>query len=300
MQENIRLLMEETGCEVGEAELALELAENDLEKAIKTIGSLLRHIYAVKGKMVFRDKNLYGLLIVVINTKTQAVLRMSAVVSYNPSVYEMPETADWYTFEKQVFSNRLDTASIPEFTQEIEQRLREYIVVNSSLLSSTDLEQLKKIFTDFFGGCGADITISLEELNLSQFRHLSEPGELPSQRAVGPSHEAGKVWLKAGVMADDSGKPASELVEGEVILSLITDDRDIAFYLGHLIGGRHGAEAVPLPAMVNKVTAHGDETEIQLYYAPGVSGVAMVSPGLKVKVIEMKTKPWWKKIMPWQ
>ena len=80
MQENIRLLMEETGCEVGEAELALELAENDLEKAIKTIGSLLRHIYAVKGKMIFREKNLYGLLLAVINTKTQGILRMSAVV----------------------------------------------------------------------------------------------------------------------------------------------------------------------------------------------------------------------------
>ena len=300
MQENIRLLMEETGCEVGEAELALELADNDLEKAIKTIGSLLRHIYAVKGKMVFREKNLYGLLIVVINTKTQGLLRMSAVVSYNPSVYETPETADWYTFEKQVFSSRLDTASIPDFTQEIEQQLREYLAANNSLLSSTDPEQLRKIFVDFFNGRGADITLSLEELNLSQFRHLSEPGELPNERSAGPAHQAGKVWLKAGVMADDNGKPVSELLEGEIILSLITDDRDIAFYLGHLIGGRHGDEAVPLPAMVHKVTAHGDETEIQLYYAPGVLGVATVSQGLNVKVIEMKTKPWWKKIMPWQ
>jgi hypothetical protein len=159
---------------------------------------------------------------------------------------------------------------------------------------------LRRLFGDFFSACGADISLAIEELNLSQFRHLSEIDQPASERIAGPAPEAGKVWLKAGVMADDCGKPASELVEGEVILSVITDSRDIAFYLGHLIGGRHGEEAVPMPAMVHKVIAHDDETEIQLYYAPGVLGVAMVSPGLKVKVIEMKTKPWWKKIMPWQ
>lgn len=299
MQENIRLLMEETGCEVGEAELAMELAGQDLEKAIKTIGSLLRHIFAIKARLFFREKNLYGLLLVVINTKTQEILRMSAVVSYNPSIYETPDTADWYSFEKQIFSCRLDSASIPDFTQEIEQQLRSFLSDNTAQLTIADPERLHQIMEGYFEPLGVRVTLALEELNLSQFRHLSDNNHLPDERVVEPVHEAGRVWLKAGLMADDTGKAAGDLAEGDVVLTQITDDRDIAFYLSHLIGGRHGDQSLPLQTAIHKVTPHSDEVEVQLYYAPGVFGVATVSAGLRVRVIEMKDKPWWKKIMPW-
>ena len=42
VQDKIHLLMEETGCDPGEAELALASAGYDLEKAVRTIARLLR------------------------------------------------------------------------------------------------------------------------------------------------------------------------------------------------------------------------------------------------------------------
>ena len=50
MQDKIALLMEETGCDRGEAELALELCGFELEAAVKAIPRLLKNILVLKGR----------------------------------------------------------------------------------------------------------------------------------------------------------------------------------------------------------------------------------------------------------
>ena len=50
MKDKIELLMEETGCDRGEAELALEMCGFDLEEAVRQIPRLLNDICALKGK----------------------------------------------------------------------------------------------------------------------------------------------------------------------------------------------------------------------------------------------------------
>jgi hypothetical protein len=84
--DKIRLLMEEASCDRAEAELAMSLAGFDLEKAIRTIGTLLRHIVVVKGKFVDATQNLYGLLILIADTRRDQFIRVRAVVSYNPAL----------------------------------------------------------------------------------------------------------------------------------------------------------------------------------------------------------------------
>src|ERR1041384_2732283 len=107
IQDKIHLLMEETGCDQGEAELAMTSAGYDLEKAIRTIGVLLRNIVVVKGKFLLPGKNLYGLIILIADTKRQSLFRIRAVVSYNPALYETPLETDWYDFEKGLYAFRL-------------------------------------------------------------------------------------------------------------------------------------------------------------------------------------------------
>lgn len=298
MQEKVRLLMEETNCEQGEAELALELAENDLEKAIRTIESLLRHIHALKGKFYFPTKNLYGLLLIIVNAKTQQVLRLSTVVSYNPALYENAMEMDWYALEKLIFSYRLDEGSLPDFTQQVEQKLQSYLIAQKDTLIQCQPETITRLLGDFFHPDTVEIDLKGEELNLAQFRQLPA-SETPAVKVAAQDKEAGTVWLEVSVIEDKNGTEVQRLEEGDVVLTQITDTRDIAHYLAHLIGGRKEETLVPLPAIVKKVAASDGGLEIQLQYAPAIAGVARVAQDTSVKVLETRTQPWWKKIIPW-
>lgn len=291
--------MEETGCEQGEAELALELANNDLEKAIKTIGSLLRHIFAIKGKLNFPDKSLYGLLLIVINSKTQEILRLHTVVTYNPTLYESSPEMDWYALEKLIFSYRLDEGSLPDFTQELEQKLGPHLLGKKEILVKCDPAELSKLLLDFFLPDKVNISLITEELNLTQFRRLPSNDDAPNTKAEANDGEPGTVWLEVNILEDEDGKEVDKIVEGDMVLSQITDTRDIAHYLAHLIGGRREGGMVPLPAVVKKISVLDNECEVQVHYAPGIIGIARVKKDLKVGLLESKTQPWWKKIIPW-
>ena len=299
MQENARLLMEETGCEQGEAELALELADNDLEKAIRTIGSLLRNIFALKGKFCFPSKNLYGLLLIVVSAKTQEILRLHTVISYNPALYENSPEMDWYALEKLIFSYRLDGGSLPDFTQGIEEKLRSYLLSRKEAFASCDPSELSGLLTGFFSPDKVVVSLRAEELNLAQFRRLPGGETEPSAKSIPQTREPGAVWLEVVVVEDKNGKEPKQLMEGEVVLSQIADTRDIAHYLAHLIGGRREGSMIPLPAVVKQVIAGDDECDVHVYYAPGIAGVARVQNGFRVKVLETKAQPWWKRIIPW-
>jgi hypothetical protein len=296
---NVRLLMEETGCEQGEAELALELAGNDLEKAIRTIESLLRHIFALKGKFFFGEQNLYGLFLAVINTKAGEVLRLHSVVSYNPALFENQLSMDWFSFEKTIFSYRLDEGSIPDFTQANEQKLAGHLRARKDALSGGKPADMTAMLEEYFKAQPATSEIVTEELNLAQFRQLPGTGSSSASRATEAAQESGIVLLKVDFLADESGKEASKLAEGEVVLSKITDERDIAHYLAHLIGGKRDGDMIPLPSSVRKIASSDGGYEVQVFLAPGVAGIAKVGAEMKVKVIEMKNHPWWKKIIPW-
>lgn len=291
--------MEETGCDQGEAELALELSNQNLENAIRTIESLLRHIFALKGKFYFQDKNLYGLLLIVLNTKTQEILRLRTVVSYNPTIYENSPKMDWYALEKLIFSYRLDEGSIPDFTQEIEQKMRPYFEANKEMLVRGNIKDISGLLSNLFSPDKVTIEIELEELNLAQFRKLPGDDITPNTRVMISESEAGSIWLKVDFFEDSLGKPVSNLNEGDVVLSLISDTRDIAHYLAHLIGSKRDDNTIPLPAIVRKISVNGEESEVQVSYAPGIIGTARVKNNIRVKVIEEKAESWWKKIIPW-
>ncbi|MGA2090587.1 MAG: hypothetical protein ABSH12_03900 [Endomicrobiales bacterium] len=299
MQDKIRLLMEETECEQGEAELALELAGNDLEQAIKTIGSLLRHIFALKGKFYFAQKNLYGLLLAVINTKTQEIYRLRTVVSYNPALYENPPEMDWFALEKRIFSYRLDQGSLPDFTQQFEQRLRSYLMDNKDIFHQFNMSTVSDLIGRFFELEGGEASLSAEELNLTQFRQLPSGVNSPDNKTAVQENEAVGVHLTVTLENDENGREVSRLAEGDLIISRITDPRDIAHYLAHLVGAKKEGEMIPLPTSVKKVSSSGDMTEVHVYFAPNIIGVAHLKNDSKVKTVDPQPQSWWKKMITW-
>ena len=61
MKDKVTLLIEETGCDRSEAELALELCGYDLETAVQAVPRLFQNISVFKGRLHVRSESLYGL-----------------------------------------------------------------------------------------------------------------------------------------------------------------------------------------------------------------------------------------------
>ncbi|MDR2067093.1 MAG: hypothetical protein LBP57_04605 [Endomicrobium sp.] len=295
--DQLKLLMEETGCEQSQAELALNLSDNNLEKAIATIGFLLKFIKIFKIKLIFSKENIYGLVQVAINMKTSEILRLSTAFSQNPAIYEISENIDWFSFEKAIFSARLEAGSLEKYTQNIEENFRLYAQQAIKEFISVSADEISDIIKAFFSPNNIDIKVLEEELNLTQFKKFPDQnlrtGIMPSK-----GYDIGFVKLDAKILEDADGKPIKKIQEGETVFSVIIDQRDIAHYLLHLIGGKENGIISPIPATVQKVYYKNESFEVHLYYASSITGFAIVQKNSKLKTLGEK-QLWWEKILHW-
>lgn len=292
-------MISETGCEQSEAELALSLANGDIEAAITKLGVLLKYITAFKIKLILPEENVYGLMQIAVNMKTAEILRQSAVFSHNPAVYEISSGQDWFSFEKAIFSARLDSGAMEIYTQSVEDNFSNYAQAAVKELPRISSEQISEVIQIFFTPKRLSIEIISEELSISQFKKL--PGfDSLKQGGSFTGYDLGFVRLDAEILEDKNGRTADKISEGDAVLSLITDQRDIAHYIANLIGAKKGASIIPVSAGVKKVLFSEDGfCEIHLTFAPSVTGIAKIKKDKTLKVLESKNRPWWRKIMPW-
>jgi hypothetical protein len=296
-KDRLQLLIEETGCEQTEAEIALSLSGN-IEKAIYTIGFLLKFIIVFKIKLIFPKENIYGLIHIAINVKTHDILRFSMIFSHNPVIYEISANIDWFSFEKAIFSARLDAGAMENYTQTIEENLKLYAQQSIKETNVISKEEISTMIKTFFQPVTAEMEIVNEELNFTQFKKLPDYNTKQNEISFA-GYDLGFVKLDVKILEDSNGKPAEKIAESDTVLSLITDKRDIAHYLAHLTGGRKNGIMIPLPAMVKKIYSKNNNFEIYLHYAPSITGLAKIKSGIKLKVLETKSQLWWKKITSW-
>ncbi|MDR1926776.1 MAG: hypothetical protein LBQ13_03785 [Endomicrobium sp.] len=296
---HLKLLMEETGCEQADAEFALCISDNNLEKAIDRIGVLLKFITVFKIKLIFPNKNIYGLIHIAVNMKTSDILRISMIFSYNPAIYEISTSMDWFSFEKAIFSARLGPGVMEQYTQEIEENLKPYIQQKIREISFISSDEILKIIKVFFYPVIVEVETVNEDLNLTQFKKLPDYSSKQNSTSF-TGYDLGFVKLDVKILEDQNGKSVKKINEGDIVLSMITDERDIAHYLVHLIGGMENGSMVPIPTTVKKISHKNDDFEIHLHFAPSIAGLAKIKNDTKLKVLEAKNQPsWWKKILSW-
>jgi hypothetical protein len=292
-KDRLQLLIEETGCEQAEAEIALSLSGN-IEKAIYMIGLLLKFIIVFKIKLIFPKENIYGLIHIAVNMKTHDILRFSMIFSHNPGIYEISANIDWFSFEKAIFSARLDAGAMEKYTQTIEENLKLHMQQSVKKNNVISKKEILTMIENFFQPVIAEMEIVNEELNLTQFKKLPDYN-IKQNKISFAGYDLGFVKLDVKILEDFNGKLTEKISESDTVLSLITDKRDIAHYLAHLIGGRKNGIMIPLPAMVKKIYSKNNNFEIYLYYAPSITGLAKIKSGIKLKVLETKSQLWWEK-----
>lgn len=295
--DNIKVLMEETGCEESEARSALELARDDIFQAIRNVGVMLKCITAYKAKINFVNENIFGLIHIISNNKNLDLLRFSSIMTYNPIAFEQSVGIDWFSFEKAIYSYRLYDGVIEKDTKILDTQLRDFIFVNLKQHKILTISDMQNILDEFFADREIQLEIVTEELTLQDFKKL--PNYLPDSH-LGSSNfaSASAIELEVAVLEDATGKRVENISEGDTVIATITDTRDISHYLGHLIGAIKDNETIPIPVAVKSVAEREDHYDVYLKYADLITGVANVSKGRVLKVLESKRLPWWTRLTP--
>jgi hypothetical protein len=282
-ENNIKLLMEETGCERHEAEFALSLANNNIEKAIVKLGIIQKYIIVFKIKLLFPNESFYGLVHIAINTKIYEILRFSVVFSHKPQTYEISAEIDWFSFEKAIFSARLETEAMEAYTKRLEEPLRRYI---QRMLKEKSKLPDEEMIRAFFNPLNVKIEIIKEQINMTNYKKL--PNFDTKNNRNQPQKQDSFIQLKVKILEDPNGKPVEDIEKGDNVLTLITDERDIALYLANLIGGQRKGEMIPISAVVSNIVKENDEFVLSVQYSAAIISFIRIKEGARLSVVDDK------------
>jgi len=302
MRENVKILMEETGCDEGQAELVLHSTGNNLERAIKSINLLLRYIVVIKGKFICNQTNVYGQFIVISHLNQKRVVRLGAIVAYDPTIYERALDCKWRDFEKRLYADRLSEGCAHELIQKLEQNLNwqiagDYRKSFFQNLKDRNYEEITTILQSIISKSLEDpylkVEMDVEELNLSQFKFpqestiITEGGVKPflNETEGSVNRKESTIILNTELLSDDSSASVEieKLKKNDLILVKILDSRDIAQYLSRLLGGCKGEEVVPLSTIVEEVRGEGERWAVRTRFSPGILGEAFVEKKATVR-----------------
>ena len=292
INENLKLLMEETGCEEQEAVAALELAGGNIEQAIINVGVMLKYITAYKAKINLKHDNIFGLVHIITNNKNLDLLKFSSIMSYNPIVYEQNCSIDWFSFEKAIYSYRLVDGAIEKYTKSIDIALKDFISANLKQHKILTVNDMKSVLEEFFFDNNVQIEIIAEELTLRDFKKL--PNYFPDIHFEASGNEDTTIDLETVILEDSEGKKIEDISVGDNVLAKIIDERDISHYLGHLIGAMKDNKMIPVMVSVQNIIKQEDHYDVYLKYADLIYGISKVEFGRTLKVLETKRLPWWK------
>lgn len=310
MKDKIALLMEETGCDAGEAELALEMCGYQVEAAVKAIARLLKDIIVIKARFM-QGQDRFGLFLAVANTKSGALLRSRAVLSFNPSVYVVSLGKSWFDFEKYLYGCRLWEGSLPGESLEIERalsiRFKQQHAVDS-LKRQTEQAlclELAEILKPLLRAASLKLELKKEILDLGQFKSLRNDPEKPLFPRPPRPLLRGEELLVLSIALDEdpAGVVASELRAGDVVSARIMDSRDIARYLAKLFGGHSPHGPLPIAAPVEAIeSAPPSGVLTRVRFSVGVCGDAVVAAKSRLKVVRNiadngEGPSWWRKIL---
>ncbi|MBI4056740.1 MAG: hypothetical protein HY399_04245 [Elusimicrobia bacterium] len=321
MRDKVFLLMKETGCEREEAELALELCRDQLEKAVREVPRLSKNIGVVKGKFLCPSEGLHGLLLVVLHLRSQLLVRTCSVLSYNPALCMVPLEMEWFEFEKSLYRARLADGTVQMMSQELEHEMMEFFNSRESIPLYGELKgegnlkgwanpkseaAFNKLLGRVFRGRSSKLMLRSEVLYLGQFqsprREESRSGEGFSPDGVSrtsvsnqgisflydrekPKQNAEFLILRVAVEGDLEGIPSEEVQPGDFVHAQIIDPRDIAQYLAKLFGGMSEEGLVPLRVLVESVESLGESQgiRVRVRFSRGVFGEACVPSGIRLK-----------------
>ncbi len=109
------------------------------------------------------------------------------------------------------------------------------------------------------------------------------------------------VFLETELVLQDSMSAdiiiAHKLKKGDLVLAKIVDQRDIAQYLAHLLGGKKEEKIIPLAIAVDKIEVDEKKVKVYTIFSPRVVGISTLSLEDRVKIVKKEKTGLFEKIL---
>ncbi|MGQ9630663.1 MAG: DUF4899 domain-containing protein [bacterium] len=298
---DIERIMAETGCTEEQATLVLEYAGGDVDEAIKTIVSSEKFIYVIKGKFISNVTKLRGLFVVFANVKTEAIERCAFLATDDQSFYLIDLDMKWSEFEESLYIRKFSKGVIQSASQDM-QRALEHSLQGDQFkekffrsLRDVDKDLTRNMLTDTLRtvssvGGDVDVTINIEQIDLYQFKGVSEPGEEKGEEGgkekEGAPEEAPVTTVKTKLIVDPiNGLPLSQLDRGDAVYLALIDDGDVNEVAGYVSLNPATREVLNPVRIDNISSTDAGQVLVRTVLVPGIFGTATLrSMDVKIKV----------------
>ena len=298
MLDKIALLVDETGCDPSEAELALAMCGFEVSKAVRLLEQMLHNILVLSAKFADFSRTFYGLFLAAFDVKASSLKRLRLVASFNPAAYTADLESDWFDFEKQIYGLRLREGSLIDESLSLEQALaarlrnippgtiKQWVNQSDEKISSVLEEDLKA------AARSSHIQLKVKKLliNLGHYRSL----KIPASRAQVPSPQdpesgdenaarpSDPLVLGVSLLEDPAGVSSKNLRSADTVWASITDSRDIAQYVARLLGNVRNQGTSPLEVPVEAVEAVPEGVLIRVRFSSGICGDVLMHPDTRL------------------
>ncbi len=295
MKDKIALIIEETGCDPSEAELALSLSGFDVPGAVRLLGRMLKTILVLSGKFREPARGFYGLFLAVLDVKSAAPLRVRALLSLNPAIHTVDPEQDWFDFERHLYGLRLGEGSLLEESLSLEhglvERLRALRPHSRSAFEEGSLEEASMetaaILRSLLGAAEASVVLVRKLISLSHYRELkARKAPVSKRRNVAAAAKTPELLvLDVRLVEDPQGVAARDLRASDTVWVSITDSRDIAQYLAKLLGAARDGAPSPIEASVEAVESVNRGVLVRVRLSGEVCGDAMLSSSSRIQCL---------------
>ncbi len=323
MDENVKSLMDSTGCTETEAQTVLQEAGGDVSKALKILDAVKKEVTVFQLKFSAKGEpdSGNGYMVAMFDISSDQVLHSDMAFPLSAAQEKaldinMPPTifASSLNTIREKLSDRHKAASASNASLIKSKFSSNFIHTVVNMSSRGQKAEVNQRFAQVMGSVlgaevKADYTVSSNSLDsLASVISGSQHSNLtPEQHAAKLFGSADNVDMMTDDISDlpnaspqeplprivlitepeispFHGKPARELIEGDEVIVKIKDGRQAARYFSELLGGVVDDEVIPLCVPVIKTDAMSDTfVETFVEFGPGIFGQFFVPPDVKVK-----------------
>ena len=249
---------------------ALDKTDGDVGRAVEFIKSSERNISIIKGRFSAPSAEYKGGFLVIIDAASKEIERIIVTVfRLNDEKFSADINEPWTAFQETLYSLKLSESEMFETAQKLHTFLERDILRNNlDLVIDAGRSGNRSHLNLLFGGWIKDIIYDeslsaeteVESIIHDDYRRReaerSKRTQPPPETEADTPRKAKKVTaaLTAELIIDPTGgRPIGDLKAGDLVLTRITDGRDVARYIAQLIGGRRGDEIVPVAARIESI-----------------------------------------------
>lgn len=298
MDSKIQVIQENSDLDEKEAELALDLAEGDIEEALQMVDYVDKPFFALHIKFETEGSNkVYGLVNLVGNGKEGETLKLNVITTYkrelwstrvdiNNTVFdrtiEEVKEGSGTTYDKDIrnaFTDELNSAQLFElFTSVKEDCLPGIKGMIRDLLNPIFNKKIElEIGTELLTKTQLDQKTTVELNNNKEEEEKEEEETEKTQLSI---------YLKsAPVISAVNGCKVRELEIGDKILVRIIDEREVGRYLADLISTEEKGVAVGKIIDIH-FNEQSDRYTLMLEFGPKIYGKLLVEGEIKIALID--------------